>query len=274
MSPLARKAQTALKILQADGISRFTEVLLGILGLAGRVNFRRVAATALNKVDDSADVIRSLVRGVSYVFGMGVAGDVAEFGMMTGKSAVALAVATNRLNTVFRLDPRGTKKVWFFDSFEGLPDARFDIDKNSQHVVAGTWAKGKCKGLDETSFQKHIAKYLSSDDFYVVKGWFKDTVSTIPDNRKLALLHIDGDLYESAIDALDPLFRRQIISNGAIIFFDDWNCNAADPALGEKRAWQEVCEKYKIHFSDEGAYGDACHKFIVHSYSSELKASS
>ena len=268
MSQLLRRANTALKIFREDGIFRFAEVLFAIIGLSGGVNFRRVARTALNETDESEQVVRSLVNGVKYVFNMGVTGDVAEFGTMTGKTAVALAVAVNRLNTVFRLDPRGTKKVWFFDSFEGLPEARFDVDKNSQHVTAGTWAKGKCRGLNEISFRQLLSKYLNVRELNVVKGWFKDTVPAIPGNQKFSMLHIDGDLYESAIDVLDSLFQRRMISNGAIIFFDDWNCNAADPALGERRAWREVCEKYKITFSDEGAYGDACHKFIVHDYSS------
>jgi len=268
MSQLRRRANTALNIFREDGILRFAEVLFAILGVSGGVNFQWVARTALNETDKSEQVVRSLVNGVKYVFNMGVSGDIAEFGTMSGRTAVALAVAANRLNTVLRLDPRGTKKIWFFDSFEGLPEARFDVDKSSQHVNAGTWAKGKCKGLDETSFRRLLSKYLDVRHLNVVKGWFKDTVPALPDNQKFSMLHIDGDLYESAIDVLDSLFQRRMISIGAIIFFDDWNCNAADPALGERRAWREVCETYKIKFSDEGAYADACHKFIVHDYSS------
>ena len=267
MSHFFRRANTALEIFRKDGLGRVAEVLFASSGLSGGVDFRQVARTALAETDNSDDALKRLVLGVKYVFGMGVAGDVAEFGTMTGRSAVALAVAVNRLNTVFRLDPRGTKKIWLFDSFEGLPEARFDVDKNSQHVTAGTWAKGKCKGLDATSFERLIAKYAEADEFHVVKGWFKDTVPALPAGQQFSMLHIDGDLYESAIDVLAPLFERRMIARGGAIFFDDWNCNAADPDLGERRSWREMCEKHKIVFSDCGDYGDACHKFIVHDYS-------
>ena len=170
------------------------------------------------------------------------------------------------MNQRYRFDPIGTKKAWFFDSFEGLPLARYDVDRESPHVVDGIWIEGNCKGLNEASFFKLIAKYLDPQYFNVVKGWFKDTIPLLLSNQKFSLLHIDSDLYESAIDVLDSLFQRGLVSNGAMIFFDDWNCNAANPALGEKRAWQEVCERYEIKFSDAGAYGVACHKYIVHSY--------
>lgn len=98
--------------------------------------------------------------------------------------------------------------------------------------------------------------------------WFKDTVPTLDRSQKFSLIHIDGDLYESAIDVLDTLFQREQISNGAMILFDDWNCNSAEPTLGERRAFTEICEKYDIHFSDAGSYGVACHKFIIHQYTS------
>ena len=39
-----------------------------------------------------------------------------------------------------------------------------------------------------------------------------------------------------------------------------------DPDFGERRAWKEVVEKYKIQYSDQGPYGFASHRFIVHAY--------
>jgi hypothetical protein len=41
------------------------------------------------------------------------------------------------------------------------------------------------------------------------------------------------------MDALVPPFGRGMISEGAVILFDDWNCNRANPAFGERRAWRE-----------------------------------
>lgn len=217
------------------------------------------------------DIYNSLTMGVLYVYGMAVEGDIAEFGTMTGRTAVALSSAFKVMDDKRGADTRldesiRHKKLWFFDSFEGLPEARFDIDKNSHHVATGIWGSGTCLGLTYEQFNGLISQIVPQEKFKVVKGFFKDTISTVPDGSKFSLVHIDGDLYESAIDVLDSLFKRNMISRGAMVFFDDWNCNQADPDLGERRAWREVVETYKITSSDEGAYGYTGHKFIVHDY--------
>ena len=80
------------------------------------------------------------------------------------------------------------------------------------------------------------------------------------------MVHIDCDLYSSTMDALVPLFDGKNISPGAIVFFDDWNCNFASKKFGERKAWDELVEKYQNEFSDEGGYGIACRKFIIHEY--------
>jgi O-methyltransferase len=267
-----KKINKALKILQEDGFIDFLKVLASKVSsyIVPNAVFKRISKAASKEIGNNDlhnhEVIRALAKGAVYVYGMGVQGDIAEFGTMSGQSAVALAVAVKKLNRQYSGDSRGTKKAWFFDSFEGLPEARFEIDKKSQHVSSGIWGKGTCKGLDQTAFHKLLSNYLDQKDFFVIPGWFKDTVPNINPSQKFSLIHIDGDLYESAIDVLDALFQKKMISSGAIIFFDDWNCNAAAPDMGERRAWTEVCEKYNIVFSDASSYGVACHKFIIHKY--------
>ena len=233
------------------------------------IDFQTIANEAVKEVrgDWQFDVYRTLCRSVMYCFGMAVDGDIAEFGTMTGRSAVALSSALLLMNEKYRSDERGGKKAWFFDSFKGLPSARSEVDKSSHHVMKGIWAEGTCSGLNATQFTSLIGQILPNESFGVVEGYFSDTVPKLSHSQRFALLHIDGDLYESAIDALDTLFERQQISAGALILFDDWNCNRADPEFGERRAWRELVAKYDIQFSDEGAYGYVSHKFIVHGYS-------
>lgn len=212
------------------------------------------------------DLVKTLTKSVSYVFGMAVEGDIAEFGTMTGKTAVILATATNYNNSLYIDDIRGTKKIFYFDSFEGLPEARFDSDKNSHHVKTGIWRKGSCMGLTESRFKEVVSKFISPDSFKVYKGWFKDTLPTVSSTQKFSLIHIDGDLYESAIDVLNNLFSKGQVTEGAVVLFDDWNCNNANPNLGERKAFTEICNKYNVQFSDAGSYGVAAHRFIIHSY--------
>jgi hypothetical protein len=85
--------------------------------------------------------------------------------------------------------------------------------------------------------------------------------------QKFSLVHVDCDIYESTIDVLDYLFANNHISDGGAIFFDDWNCGAASPDLGERRAWNEMVVKYRIRFTDCGNYSAYGNKFIIHAAS-------
>jgi hypothetical protein len=230
------------------------------------LGFDDIAEIVRNELNQSEARFRALANGVEYAYGTAVPGDIVEFGTMTGRSATAIAVAMHHLNGQYSAVLHGTKRAWFFDSFEGLPEARSDVDRHSPHVLSGAWARGTCNGLSESEFSALIATYLPTEHFRVVKGWYKETLARIPGDQRFALVHIDSDLYESAIDVLDALFYAGMVSNGATIFFDDWDCNGANPDLGERRAWREVCERYKIHYSDCGSYSFASHRVIVHGY--------
>jgi len=80
------------------------------------------------------------------------------------------------------------------------------------------------------------------------------------------MLHIDCDLYQSTMDVLQHVFRSRMVAEGAIILFDDWNCDRACPSRGERKAWSEICSQYLVQASDLGSYGWAGQKFIVHQY--------
>ncbi len=268
---LTRKLKTSIKIFKEKGIKSLLihlfKKLINFKSPSKNKYFHEINRCVINEKNTfHLNIAKELANAVFYVYGMGVKGDIAEFGTMTGRSAVALSKASALCEIDYRNDPRALKNLHFFDSFEGLPEARFDIDKSSPHVLEGTWKEGSCKGLSKNGFTKLISRYINNKKFKVYKGWFKDTVHQINADINFSLVHIDGDLYESAIDVLDFLFKKKKISKGAILLFDDWNCNASNPDLGEKKAFKEVCDKYKIKFSDEGSYSFNAHKFIIHSY--------
>ena len=100
----------------------------------------------------------------------------------------------------------------------------------------------------------------------IYEGWFSKTISKFPAGTRLGLLHVDCDLYESAKDVLDYVFSRQMVAEGAINLFDDWNCNRAEPGCGERRAWSEAVARFSVDYSPGGPYGWGGTKFIVHSY--------
>lgn len=215
------------------------------------------------------EVYERLVQGVGYCLGMGVEGHIAEFGTMTGNTASILARALNffsrELSTNENLHNIGKRNLLLFDSFEGLPAMTEDtVDGSSLHVASGLWGKGSCHGISKEELIKLCARFLDKDRIKVYDGWFCDTLPLLDANDKFALIHIDCDLYESTSQVLDFLFGKKMISDGCAIFFDDWNCNRASPKFGERRAWNECVEKYRVNYSDGGDYGICGHKMIIH----------
>ena len=69
---------------------------------------------------------------------------------------------------------------------------------------------------------------LWSDQVRLVKGWFKDTVLAAP-IEKIAVLRLDGDLYESTVQVLDGFYPK--LSPGGFCIIDDYgamlSCRAA-----------------------------------------------
>lgn len=56
-----------------------------------------------------------------------------------------------------------------------------------------------------------------------LKGWFKDTLPNAPIS-KLSLLRLDGDMYESTMDAITVLYPK--LSIGGYLIVDDWGAVA------------------------------------------------
>ena len=210
------------------------------------------------------EIARTLTLSVMYINSADVKGDIAEFGTMGGFTARTLANAM-----VF--DPRyqpnhPLRTLRLFDSFEGLPEITDKVDLESQHVKSGTWSKGGCRILSANELRTMVEAIIPPSRVRIYEGWFSDTVKQLPDDTRLALIHFDGDLYSSTMDALVPCFERGFISKGAVICFDDWNCNEADPDAGERKAWADLVSRFNIVASHSGDYAIQSTKFIIHSY--------
>jgi O-methyltransferase len=217
------------------------------------------------------EIARTLSICVQYINSSHVNGDIAEFGTMGGFSAKTIATAMvydpeRQPISDEKAGENPFRKLRLFDSFEGLPEITSPIDLSSPHVVSGAWAKGGCKVLGAGQLRALIEKIIPPHRFEIHDGWFADTVKTLPAETRFAMIHFDGDLYQSTIDALEPCFARGFVSTGAILCFDDWNANRALPTVGERRAWKELVEKFDIEASSGGDYSVGGTRFIIHSY--------
>lgn len=214
----------------------------------------------------------TLKKGIHYVYGSAVDGDVAEFGCYMGRTAAILAEAMAQCDHAYggsqRMHGLAQRKLWVFDSFEGFPQATTAPDKAAPHIASGAWAAGSCRGGSPEEVRARCGNLIGLDRVAVGAGWFKDTLKTIPKDTRFAFVHMDCDFYESTYQVLDHLFERGMLSDGCALYFDDWYCNHGSPKYGQQKAFSDVREKHwgglTLHFTDWGAYGVVGRRFIVH----------
>jgi O-methyltransferase len=129
------------------------------------------------------------------------------------------------------------RTVWAADSFEGVPpptwpeDEGFDISSSVLPVLAVS--------LDEV--RELFSRYdLLDDNVKFLKGWFKDTLPAAPIER-LAILRLDGDLYESTMDALVPLYDK--VGPGGFVIVDDYgSCPPCKHAIDDFRSQRGISD--------------------------------
>jgi len=174
--------------------------------------------------------LRHLRQSVERVIADEIPGDFVETGVWRGGSCIymrALLAAYGITN----------RRVWVADSFAGLPPPnpeKFPEDAGSELHKIGVLAVP----LDEV--KNNFAKYGMLDEQVVfLKGWFKDTLPEAPIER-LAILRLDGDLYESTIQVLDVLYER--VSPGGFVIIDDYMLPACRKAVEDFRTQKAVLQ--------------------------------
>jgi hypothetical protein len=214
-------------------------------------------------------ILEALTQGVQYVYNNAVEGDVAEFGTASGFSSLILSramAAYHELLSVHlsRHNMANGKTLHLFDSFRGLPKPDHSVDAASPYVQAGRWQEGTFTGLTEDEVGALCASAYDRNRILVYAGWFKDSLATLAPETRFAMVHLDCDLYSSTLEVLEFLLRHGHLAEGAVLFFDDWNCNRSSPQFGQRRAWREVVQSHRVNFSDGGDYAILGHKFTIH----------
>lgn len=212
----------------------------------------------------------ALLRGIEYVHAAGVPGDVAEFGCFLGESAKLLAQGLAVCDAPYRGSDQhhgiAERRLWLFDSFEGLPTPTSPVDEDCPHVVSGAWGPGCLRGATPQGVIDACSAHIPARRITVGAGWFAETLPLIPKDARFAFVHVDCDLYLSAHQVLEHLFANGHLSDGCALYFDDWYCNRGSPEFGEQKAFAEIQSRFRLRFrlTDWGAYGVVGHRFIVH----------
>lgn len=80
---------------------------------------------------------------------------------------------------------------------------------------------------------------LLDEHVHFVKGWFRDTLKILPAER-ISLLRLDGDMYESTIQALEPLYPK--LSAGGFCVIDDYQWEMCRAAVHDYRSQHGISE--------------------------------
>ena len=108
-----------------------------------------------------------------------------------------------------------------------------------------------------------VAKSGGSEVRYqLFKGLFSDLKEEFLNTatNKAVIINIDGDIYNSAVDALNIVNNR--IQTGTVILFDDFNCFNASKNAGERKAFAEFCETTQFEFEKWFSYAYAGPAFL------------
>lgn len=147
---------------------------------------------------------------VEDVMEKGIRGDLIEAGVWRGG-------ATIFMRAILKAYCITDRTVWVADSFEGLPHPNtqsYPADRGHLHHEFRELA------VPVEQVKANFAKYdLLDERVQFLKGWFRDTLPKAPIQR-LAVIRLDGDMYESTIDGLTHLYPK--LSVGGYLIVDDY----------------------------------------------------
>jgi hypothetical protein len=199
----------------------------------------------------SYDALINLFAIIRYLEEEKMPGAFVETGVCRGGSSAIMAMSSLRWGG-------GHRHLHLFDSFEGLPRPLKEKDYFEGMTEQWGFLPEECDGKlvssgkmsaskdDAEKVLFNIAKYPKDLATFHV-GWFQNTVpSATADIGPIALLRIDGDLYDSTLVCLRNLYP--VVNKGGFIIIDDWGYKGCRTACEEY--FKEVGIRPFIHYVD------------------------
>jgi hypothetical protein len=183
----------------------------------------------------SYDGLATLVDQARFCEEEGIEGAFVELGTWKGGCLGIMAQANLKFSNTRR-------ELHGFDSFQGIPMPRADKDDMTWATSEFRLSTSQCDGSLQPAHALEASKseveaLLSTLGYPAVHvhlhaGWFQDTVPQ--DGAKIgpiAILRIDGDLYDSYMIALDHFWDNVV--PGGFVIFDDWILKGCREAVGD-----------------------------------------
>jgi O-methyltransferase len=253
-TPAPSERVAELSDLMGEVGASYVELLVGVLTrwafdheyvpAVGGEQYRKVAidrqARAIGR-DWPADAetmvgvhrLRHLAACVAQLVRDGVPGDLLEAGVWRGGSCMVMRAALRAMG-------EESKTIWAADSYAGFPEQDFTL-------AAAVDAEDTCAyrfpliSVGLPVVQRNFERYgLLDDRVRFVPGWFHETLPGL-DVGELALLRVDGDLYDSTWAPLDAMYPKLAVGGYCIV--DDYgDVSACRDAVDEYRRVHGITE--------------------------------
>ena len=162
-----------------------------------------------------------------------IPGDFVETGVWRGGRTIMMKAV---------LEARGdtSRRVWVCDSFEGLPVP--DVERYPDDAF---WAPGAGEiAVPLESVRENFAAHALLDDrVEFLKGWFQDTMPMAPIDE-IALLRLDGDLYQSTMEVLEGLYAK--VAPGGFVIIDDYYFDSCRNAVDDFRHRKGITAELQV----------------------------
>jgi O-methyltransferase len=172
----------------------------------------------------------------------GVPGDLIETGVWRGGCAIFMRV-------ILAAHEVGDRHVWLADSFCGLPEpdtTRYPLDDfSSLHNQLELAVRRQDV---ESNFRRYG---LLDAQVHFLEGWFEDTLPTLA-GHTWSVIRLDGDLYQSTIEALESLYPG--LSLGGYCIVDDFGTYPACRQAVEDYRIKHDIEEPIVDIDGSGAY--------------------
>lgn len=160
-------------------------------------------------------------------------GAILELGVFKGSSLIRFASFRDMLETA------NSRKILGFDAFGRFPRPEHGIDSDNRFIENFESIAGEGIGEDE------LRQFLNHKRLHNIELMAGDIFETLPayleanPQLRIALLHIDVDVYGPSKLALDLLFPHMV--RGGLILLDDYGT-----VDGETRAVDEFLAKHNL----------------------------
>ena len=182
------------------------------------------------------DGLLGLLSMIRYCEAANVRGDYVEIGSWRGGCSGLMALGSLHYGN-------GKRHIRVYDSFQGLPQPiaskDFDGFLDPMFDLKESESQGKLEPINALVASENDVRELLFDKISypercvsIYKGWFQDTIpASKGEIDEIAILRLDGDLYDSYMVALEHLYPKVV--KGGFVIIDDWALGGCRKAVVE-----------------------------------------